>query len=91
LQIFQQAGIHKSNFDYITYQENIGLSGQHFDLRLVYNSSGTWKTEIVDGNSDNRAGSFNSVSVENNGRVNIAYNATTEGVLKFATSNKLND
>jgi len=82
---------HKSNFDYITYQENIGLSGQHFDLRLVYNSSGTWKTEIVDGNSDNRAGSFNSVSVENNGRVNIAYNATTEGVLKFATSNKLND
>lgn len=82
---------HKSNFDYITYQENIGLSGQHFDLRLVYNNSGTWKTEIVDGNSDNRAGSFNSVSVENNGRVNIAYNATTEGVLKFATSNKLND
>jgi len=82
---------HKSNFDYITYQENIGLSGQHFDLRLVYNSSGTWKTEIVDGNSDNRAGSFNSVSVENNGRVNIAYSATNEGVLKFATSNKLND
>lgn len=81
--------IQKSN-RYITYKETTGLSGQHFDLRVAYSlNNNFWKTQIVDGDSDNRCGGYNSIYIENDGRVHISYTADTEKVLKYACKTKI--
>jgi len=87
--VFSVSMFFVNNRQYITYKDDIGLSGQHFDLRITYNISGTWKTQFVDGNSDNRCGGYNSVYVEKSGKINISYTADTEKVLKYAYKQKI--
>lgn len=79
----------RNNGQYVTFRDNVGLSGQHFDLRIAYQLNGTWKTQFVDGNSDNRCGNYNSVYVEKNGKVSITYTADTQKVLKYAYKNTI--
>ncbi len=87
--IFSLSMFFINNNQYITYKDDIGLAGQHFDLRIAYNISGTWKTQFVDGNSESRCGGYNSVYVEKSGKVNISYTGDTENILKYAYKQKI--
>lgn len=70
---------------YVSYKNATGLSGDYFNLRLAYSlNNGIWKTQIIEGNSDNRCGAYNSIFVQENGAIHISYTADTEEVLKYA-------
>ena len=70
---------------YISYKEMAGTDGQGYNVRVVYSINGSaWKTEFVDGSSDNRCGEYNSLFVEKDSTINISYTADTKKILKFA-------
>jgi len=81
--------ISNTNAKYISYKDNVGLSGQHFDLRVTYQISGTWKTQMVDGNSDKRCGGYSAIGVDNKQGVHVSYTADTDKVLKYAYKSKI--
>lgn len=82
--------IDNQNYKYVTYRDNVGADGNHFDLEIAYaKSNGVWLTQEIDGNSDSRCGYYTSVANGRDNSVNISYSANDDKILKFAYKKKI--